>query len=87
MQGKENFLISYSVFVTEDNGNINEISNKEMRVKNQLNELGAKIALEGYLRKKYGNSFHHLVVTNCKIDFLGAFKDMFGSGSSNPFNF
>lgn len=85
MQGKENFLISYSVFITEDNGNVNEISNKEMRVKNQLNELGAKIALEDYLKRKYGDTFHHLVITKCKTDFMNQFGDMFGK--SNPFGF
>lgn len=85
MQGKENFLISYSVFITEDNGNVNEISNKEMRVKNQLNELGAKIALEDYLKRKYGDTFHHLVITKCKTDFMSQFGDMFGK--SNPFGF
>lgn len=83
MKGNESFLISYSVFITQDDGKISEISNKEMRVKNQLNELGAKIALEDFLKRKYGESFHHLVINSCKNDFLNAFKGLFGS--QNPF--
>ena len=35
-------------------------SGKEIRVKNQPNELGAKVALEDYLKRKYGSSFIRL---------------------------
>lgn len=37
----------------------------EMKVKNQMNDIGAKINLEKYL-KKYHNSFDRMVVHSCK---------------------
>lgn len=55
-----NYRIKYSVIV-----NGNTIPNKEIIVKNKCNELIAKVSLEEYLRRKYGNSFNRLVINSC----------------------
>ena len=86
--GSKTFLISYSVYVEDEKGNVTEISGKEIKVKNQLNELGAKIGLEDYLKKKYPN-FHHLYISNCHEDFSnynGLFSKWFGGDTNNPFS-
>lgn len=49
---------------------------KQIKVKNKENELIAKCSLEDYLRRKYGNDFIELVVTNCKNTTFGEFGSM-----------
>ena len=51
---------------------------KEIRVKNQPNELGAKVALEDYLKRKYGSNFIRLEVHSCEQDQLEQLYNMFG---------
>ena len=44
------------------------IPDKEIIVKNKDNELYAKVSLEDYLKRKYGDSFIRLVITDCVED-------------------
>lgn len=69
-----NYLIDYQIVI-----NGNTISGKTIKVKNQENELFAKVNLENYLRRKYGDSFSSLVVNNIipDDDFISMFQDIF----------
>lgn len=78
------FTIEYAM-VLKTNKGIEYIDNKEIRVKNQPNELGAKCALEEFLKRKYGNYFIHLEVKKCERDIIGQFNELFGYGGRNPF--
>jgi hypothetical protein len=78
---KQTYLITYKAY--DANGKI--IKNGQFRVKNQENELGAKINFEKFLEKKYP-TFTTLVITECKIDVMNQFNDLFGMGNSNPFS-
>ena len=49
------FYIKYAIVVNGPRG-IEYMDGKEIRVKNQPNELGAKVALEDYLKRKYPNA-------------------------------
>ena len=53
------FYIKYAFVINGPRG-IEYIGNKEIRVKNKPNELGAKVALEDYLKRKYGSNFIRL---------------------------
>lgn len=83
--GTKTFVIRYSIYLN-NNGEIEEISDKEIIVKNQFNELGAKINLEDYLKRKYSN-FNKLVVHNCmeQNQFTDIFNSWFGGNKDNPF--
>lgn len=65
------YLIDYEV--TLDSGTLH---GKQIRVKNQVNELFAKCALENYLKKKYGKSYISLNVLTCSNEDL--FNQLFG---------
>lgn len=66
-----NFRIKYNLILFD-----NILYNKEIIVKNKNNELYAKCALEDYLRRKYGDSFRQLIITNCVRDIFDIF-DLF----------
>ena len=76
------FDIKYAMVVRTHRG-VEYIGNKEIKVKNQLNELGAKIALNDYLKRKYGENFILLEIESCKQDAFEKFSSMFGL--KNPF--
>jgi len=78
---KKTFLITFKAY------NASGVIIKEgtFKCKNQVNELGAKCNFESYLEKKYPG-FSTLVITECKEDIIGAFENMFGMNSSNPFS-
>ena len=60
-----NFLITYNVVLD------NEILyDKQIKVKNKDNELIAKCSLEDYLKKKHGDLFRQLIITNCSQDYF-----------------
>lgn len=75
------FNIKYAIVVNGPRG-IEYIDNKEIYVKNQFNELGAKISLEKYLQRKYGNQFVRLEIKSCEEDVVSKFYNMF-SGLRN----
>lgn len=72
------FIIDYNVELTSGT-----LFDKQIKVKNQNNELTAKCALENYLKKKYGDTFISLVITDCKEDIMAKFSELFGES----FNF
>ena len=59
-----NYRINYNIVLYSET-----LYDKEIIVKNKANELIAKISLEDYLKRKYGNSFKQLIITKCKEDF------------------
>lgn len=69
------FTIDYNVTLKSGT-----IFGKQIRVKNKENELIAKCSLEDYLRRKYGNDFLELVITNCRNTTFSGFNmsDLFG---------
>lgn len=73
------YYIKYAIVVNGPRG-MEYMDGKEIRVKNQPNELGAKVALEDYLKRKYGSSFIRLEVHSCEQDSLEKLYSMFGSG-------
>lgn len=75
------FNVKYAIVVNGPRG-IEYIDNKEIYVKNQFNELGAKISLEKYLQRKYGNQFVRLEIKSCEEDVVSKFYNMF-SGLRN----
>ena len=75
------FNIKYAIVVNGPRG-IEYIDNKEIYVKNQFNELGAKISLEKYLQRKYGNQFVRLEIKSCEEDVVSKFYNIF-SGLRN----
>ena len=75
------FNIKYAIVVNGPRG-IEYIDNKEIYVKNQFNELGAKISLEKYLQRKYGSQFIRLEIKSCEEDVVSKFYNMF-SGLRN----
>lgn len=70
------YLIKYDVILR--NGSLKD---KVIRVKNQENELFAKINLEKYLKKKYNNEFLNLYIESITndFDFMNIFN-MFTNG-------
>ncbi len=58
-----NYRINYNVVLYSET-----LYDKEIKVKNKSNELIAKVSLEDYLKRKYGNSFRQLVITSCLPD-------------------
>ena len=67
-----NFLITYNVVLD------NEILyDKQIKVKNKDNELIAKCSLEDYLKKKHGDLFRQLIITNCSQDTEITVDDIF----------
>ena len=56
------FLIDYNVVLKSGT-----IYNKQIKVKNKNSEIIAKCSLENYLRRKYGDDFIKLIITNCII--------------------
>ena len=67
-----NFLITYNVVLD------NEILyDKQIKVKNKSSELIAKCSLEDYLRKKHGDLFRQLIITNCSQDTEITVDDIF----------
>lgn len=80
------FDIKYAMVVNGPRG-IEYIDGKEIKVKNQFNELGAKVSLENYLKRKYGDKFIRLEVKSCEQDIMERFGEMFGFGNRSPFGF
>lgn len=66
------FLIDYNVVLKSGT-----IYNKQIKVKNKDSELIAKCSLENYLRRKYGDDFIKLIITNCIIDGSDIFNFIF----------
>lgn len=66
------FLIDYNVVLKSGT-----IYNKQIKVKNKDSEIIAKCSLENYLRRKYGDDFIKLIITNCIIDGLDIFYTIF----------
>lgn len=66
------FLIDYNVVLKSGT-----IYNKQIKVKNKDSELIAKYSLENYLRRKYGDDFIKLIITNCIIDGSDIFYTIF----------
>lgn len=66
------FLIDYNVVLKSGT-----IYNKQIKVKNKDSELIAKCSLENYLRRKYGDNFIKLIITNCIIDGSDIFYTIF----------
>lgn len=64
------FLIKYGIYFT--NG---KYESHEIKIKNCMSDLHAKIKLEEYLKKKYSN-FKKLVVYSCTNNF--GFENIFG---------
>lgn len=72
------YVIDYTINLSS--GTLN---NKQIKVKNQNNELMAKCALENYLKRKYGNNFISLIITKCEEDIIARFGKIFGTDLSN----
>lgn len=66
------FLIDYNVILKSGT-----IYNKQIKVKNKDSEIIAKCSLENYLRRKYGDDFIKLIITNCIIDGSDIFYTIF----------
>lgn len=70
------YRIEYAMVINGPRG-VEYIDNKIIDVKNKFNELAAKVALEDYLKRKYGNGFIRLEVKSCRkkplFDFLKGF--------------
>ena len=66
------FLIDYNVVLKSGT-----IYNKQIKVKNKDSEIIAKCSLEDYLRRKYGDDFIKLIITNCIIDGSDIFYTIF----------
>lgn len=66
------FLIDYNVVLKSGT-----IYNKQIKVKNKDSEIIAKCSLENYLRRKYGDNFIKLIITNCIIDGSDIFYTIF----------
>lgn len=66
------FLIDYNVVLKSGT-----IYNKQIKVKNKDSEIIAKCSLENYLRRKYGDDFIKLIITNCIIDVPDIFYTIF----------
>ena len=73
---KKTYLIEYSVF---DKQHKIKLANKTMRVKNQENEMYAKVNLEKHLKKQYSD-FGSMIIHKCNVDndILSQFNDLFG---------
>lgn len=71
------FNIEYAMVISTHRG-VEYIDNKEIKVKNQLNELGAKVGLEDFLKRKYGDNFIRLEIKKCKQDIVDRFSELFG---------
>ena len=68
-----NYRIKYNVIL------FSEVKyDKEIIVKNKDNELIAKVSLEDYLKRKYGDEFRQLIITSCSPDYANVFS-MFNS--------
>lgn len=68
------FLIDYNIVLKSGT-----IYNKQIKVKNKDSEIIAKCSLENYLRRKYGDDFIKLIITNCIIDGSDIFYTIFRS--------
>jgi hypothetical protein len=73
---KKTFIIEYSIL---DKSNKIIYPNKKIKVKNQSEELAAKIHLEEWCKKKY-SMFGYLVIHKCEQEnnILRTFNDIFG---------
>ena len=68
------FVINYEVLLKDGTA----IKDKEIKVKNKISELQAKISLEDYLKTKYQN-FELLIITDCHEEsFFGDTTNLFG---------
>ena len=70
-----NFIIDYSVFRSDNT----LIKSGQIIVKNKLSAIAAKIALEGYMKKKH-NDFGYLIISNCNTHYgvRDTLNDIFG---------
>lgn len=81
----ENFIITYNLSIKKEDGTVESLNGKVIRVKNKQNEFFALVSLEDYLKKKYGNGFVAMSVVKCDKDCgLSDFYDLL-FGSNNPF--
>lgn len=71
---KRNYRIKYSVTLNSPSGR-KELTGKEVIVRNRENELWAKLALEGYLRKKHGEAFVSCSMLSCEPEFNNPIED------------
>lgn len=76
------FVITYSLY--HISGKID--NDKEMKVKNCMGELHAKVKLNEYLKSKI-KDFDYIIIHTCKEDRIGDFLRGFGSSGGNPFDF
>lgn len=68
------YIITYKVILDSET-----LDNKQIIVKNKSSELIAKVSLEEYLRRKYGDSFKQLVIYHCsENDIMSMFNSIFG---------
>jgi len=67
-----NYRIKYNLVLKDQT-----LYDKEILVNNQINELFAKVNLENYLRRKYGDSFSCLyIVSISENDFMNIFNSI-----------
>lgn len=71
------FYIEYAMVLRTNRG-IEYIDGKSIRVKNQVNELGAKIGLNDYLKRKYKEAFVRLEIKSYKRDPMEELNELFG---------
>lgn len=74
------YTINYNLYLQSKT-----LYDKIIIVKNKSGELVAKVALEDYLKRKYGDNFLRLEITSCmndnmiNKDFITWFGSVFGS--------
>ena len=79
--GNTTFIVKYKIVLNSGQ----EIRDKEMKVKNCFNGVGAQVKLEKDLKKKH-EDFKQLIVYSCCEDYLSAFNNMFdGENFGNLF--
>jgi len=78
---KATYIITYKAY------DINNVIIKEgkFKVKNQLSELNAKVNFEEYLKRKFP-SVNYLYISECEIDIINKFNNIFGGSSFNGFD-
>lgn len=72
MKGNKTYIIKYEVQFTDNSG----LFGKEIKIKNCVSEIHAKIELEKYLQRKYP-MFKQLIINSCKEDILSNFSNIF----------
>lgn len=73
---KNSYRIKYKLVLNTEQGQ-RAYPNKEMIVRRKENDLWAKLALEDYLKKKYGERFVSMTVVSCEPEFDILFESLF----------